>query len=74
MYNLASICQHSYVNINKMQIYTMTMSCIIPDCFIYAIATVTLVGFADRTGLFCRSNDLLESVRNATPFCVITGI
>ena len=39
-----------------------------------SIAAVYMVGF--DAGLFCKSNDLIESVLqgNETPFCVLTGI
>ena len=37
------------------------------------LAVLVLVGVSARTKLFCRSKDLVESVKNPTPFCIVTG-
>ena len=33
-----------------------------------------LINYMDRTWLYCSSQDLLEAVTTATPFCVISGM
>lgn len=35
---------------------------------------LVMVGYLDRNWLFCSSRSLIESLKEVTPFCVITGI
>ena len=37
------------------------------------LAVLVLVGFSARRKLFCRSQDLQESIKTPTPFCTLTG-
>ena len=35
---------------------------------------VLLIGSLDRSGLYCNSKNYLDSIFNATPYCIISGI
>ena len=37
------------------------------------IAALVVVGFSSRRKLFCTSPNLISSIGNPTPFCIITG-
>ena len=47
------------------------------DTFVYlfllASAIMVLITASDRTGLFCSSVSLIESVQSSTVFCSISG-
>ena len=34
---------------------------------------IFLIGFFDKSGLYCNSRSFLDSTINVTPFCVISG-
>ena len=39
-----------------------------------SVGVTVLISYTDRATLYCPSNDLLESINEATPFCVLTGL
>ena len=39
-----------------------------------SVGVTVLISYTDRATLYCPSNDLLESINEATSFCVLTGL
>ena len=61
-------CTHTHLRYRYPSVFVVYQT--IPSII---LAVLVLVGFSARRKLFCRSQDLQESIRHPTPFCTLTG-
>ena len=42
--------------------------------YFFSLEILVIVTYVDRSGLYCSTESLLDSLQRVTPYCVITGI
>ena len=47
---------------------------LLPQLLLFYLELLILITYMDRSGLYCSSKSLLESLNKVTPYCIITGM